>query len=286
MSTTTHGRLAKALSERLPDTVHVLLDDGPSPNVAAVDPDRGVVVVRRDERTMILEDDGWIVPGGRADPDADAMDVRLSIVAKTGIPTERIVAIVSAPNARGSDHVVEDGDDDALVTAILTRFAGMDDTDEATAVALGAYASDWLAHVAVPDALERLLVALRVGTERLLPSGEIVFGTDRLTVDDLFERDVFAPAVLVAASEDWALVARSGSGAPGFHVELVRDLGSILGWSLTGVRPATPYTVLGPVFAKLRSCVDAHGTLVLDGLVHQYAAWMEKHAVDGATETA
>lgn len=106
-----------------------------------------------------------------------------------------------------------------------------------------------------------------------------VAGLD-LTAADLADPSFLLPAILIAASEDWAPVVASRGGRGGFLIRLSRDPNALLGYRVEGVTPSAALLLFIPVVNLMHKSI-ANGECILDDAVARFARWLRERDLDG-----
>lgn len=231
----------------------------------------------------------WLGPGETIDPETMAAEAALELAAAARAPADRVTALVWLPQGLvGPDgvtieQIVASPDPEAAAKAIqdlmVRRLSG---SNEPTAPWAGAYAASAMGATGRPSQpLRRLLAATEFSLAKALADAPIVCFGHEMTIADLVDPHYLLPALAIAAAEDWRMPTRRKTNGTGFRISLEPDPATLLGYRLTDIRPAIPFTALAPIVSTAMRSKEGD-EYCLDDLVGQFGRWLKKNNMDAA----
>lgn len=241
-------------------------------------------VAMLDERTG-----KWFGPTESIEPLKVASEAAIDLAAAARAPADRVTALVWLPSGLSGgasvpdEQIVASPDPAIAAQAIQDLMARrLTGSSEPTTPWVGAYAAAALgSKERPPNHFRRLLAAVELSLAKAIGESAIVSYGYELSVADLADPHFLFPALAVAASEDWHLATRKKIHGTGFRISLEPDPSALLGYRVTDIQPAIPFTALAPIIATARRCRD-EGEYCFDDIVRQFGRWLKKNNMDAA----
>ena len=229
----------------------------------------------------------WFGPTETIDPLSMAAEAAIDLASAARAPADRVTAIIWLPSGMSGGLSVPDPQIVASPEPAVAAQAIQDlmarrltASSEPTVPWVGAYAVSALGSKEKPPSeFRRLVAAVELSLGKAIGDDPIVCYGYELSVADLADPHFLFPALVVAAYEDWSLATRRQIHGTGFQLNMEKDPSTLLGYRVTDIRPAIPFTALAPIVATARRC-QAGGEYCFDDIVRQFGRWLKKNGMD------